>query len=35
MTQTHQLPLAAGLLALLLAPGVDRWVDTKHGIPIG
>ena len=26
------LPRAA---ALLLAPAVDRWVDTEHGIPIG
>ncbi len=42
MTQTHHLPLTAGLPALLLAPAVDRWVerfdawvDTEHGIPIG
>ncbi len=27
MTQTHHLPLAAGLLALLLAQAVDRWVE--------
>ncbi len=25
MTQTHHLPLAAGLLALLLTAAVDRW----------
>ncbi len=27
MTQTHHLPLAAGLLALLIAPAVDRWCE--------
>ncbi len=27
MTQTHHLRLAAGLLALLFAPAVDRWVE--------
>ncbi len=27
MTQTHHLPLAAGLPALLLASAVDRWEE--------